>query len=121
MSLCALTPNARLQEEAAAVKSGRQQLARELAEAQAAAAATAERASEAEALAHRCAEAEKALSAILRAANSGLKAATAGREEAKALADGLRGGEENTVSAPAVSAGAGGRQLRQSGGGRQWR
>ncbi|KAL4426810.1 hypothetical protein ABPG77_006596 [Micractinium sp. CCAP 211/92] len=101
-------------EEAAAVKSGRQQLARELAEAQAAAAATAERAGEAEALAQRCAEAEKALSAILRAANSGLKAAAAGREEAKALADALRGGEENAGAVPALSTGAGGRQLRQS-------
>lgn len=72
-------------------------------------------------MAQRCSEAEKALSSILRAANGGLKAAAAGREEAKALADALRGGEENGEPAPAASAGSSGRQLRQSGSGRQWR
>lgn len=82
--------------------------------------AACERAAEAEALAQRCAEAEKALSSILRAANSGLKAAAGGREEARALADALRGGLENAGPAPA-SAGGSARQLRQSGGGRQWR
>ena len=56
----------------------------------------------------RCGEAEKALSAILKAANNGLKAAAAGKEEAHALGEALRAGAENAPAAP-PSAAPGGR------------
>lgn len=80
--------------------------------------AAAQRAAEAEAVGQRAVEAEKALASVLKAANAALKAASAGREEAKALADALRSGAENAPAAPATS--TGGRMSRQSGGNR-WR
>lgn len=111
--------HASLQEEASALKAAEQRakhLSRELQEAQASAAAHAKSAAELET---RWAEAEKALGAVLKAANSGLKAVAAGKEEAKSLGEALRscvGGVENAPAAPAVSSG----RSRQSSG-RQWR
>lgn len=119
-----------LQEMAAALKAaeqqGRQQHAKEQAEAQLAAAAAAlDRAAEVDVLTQRCGEAEKALAAILKAANSGLKAAGGAKEEAKALAQALRSGSSNgscgAENAPGAGGAAAGRHLRQSAGGKQWR
>ncbi|KAI3433546.1 hypothetical protein D9Q98_003356 [Chlorella vulgaris] len=90
------------------------QLAKELFEAHqgagAASAAAADRASEMEA---RWTEASQALQAVLKAANSGLKAVAAGKEEARTMVE-ARGGDA------AVGTAASARHQRQSGGGR-WR
>lgn len=65
---------------------------------------------------------EKSLAAVLKAANTGLKAAAAGKEEARGLGDALRAGAENAPGSVAPhSAAASGRGSRQSTGGQRWR